>query len=133
MAPIPKFSVDKHGNISMSAASLVSVVVLGLVGYQKFDALSANLATKDDVTGAIAVHGATQHPQTAEELAETSSKVNRLLEESLRAQIINYASRICADPTHPQVDTWRAELNRLLEAYATEVGRPFPPGLLECR
>lgn len=117
----------------MSTASLIGVIVLGVAGWQKVNNFQDSVATKDDLTGAIAVHAAVQHRLTENELAELAGKTDILLEESLRSQIVTYTEKICMEPDHPQADAWRSELARLLATYETEIGRAFPAELLECR
>tara|TARA_R100000750_G_C2336201_1_gene92196 strand:- start:1062 stop:1421 length:360 start_codon:yes stop_codon:yes gene_type:complete len=117
--PIPRFELDKHGNITMSMTALLAVGVLGGSFYSQLKDLNEHLLVE-------------MHPGTAEVLQKQAEQLNRVEVILIRGEITSYVSRICTRADSPNIRAWQSELERLLGQFESLTGTPFSADLLEC-
>jgi len=116
---LPRFELDKHGNVTMSITALVAVGVLGGTLYNQLQELDRHLDLD-------------MHPGTAEVLQMQAEQLNRVEIILVRGEIANYVSRICTRSNSPNMRAWQSELTRLLNQYEALTGTPYDANLLEC-
>ena len=117
--PMPRFELDKHGNVTMSITALLAVGVLGGSFYGQIQEVHDHISLE-------------MHPGTAEVLQMQAEQLNRVEVILVRGEITSYVSRICNRSDSPNIRAWESELERLLTQYEALTGTPFNATLLEC-